>query len=201
MLAFGTGAIGSLAGCSSLLLGAQAPDCSGQQITDLQAPVRGSKSASVTVAIYTDFACPHCQTFFLKRFPKVRKRISKGTARYVHHDFPVPVSRWSYPVASAARAVQNAKSEQAFWKFATMAFQHQDEYSQTLLEELARNVETSPQTVRKAAEKLPYCRLLKQERKHGVERGVKGTPTVFVNDRKLEVPKVDELVAAIEKEA
>lgn len=199
-MALGTGAIGALSGCSSLLLGAQAPDCSGRQITDLQAPVRGSESAPVTVAIYTDFGCPHCQKFFLERFPEVRKRIPKKTARYVHHDFPIPVTEWSYPVASAARAVQNTKSEQAFWEFATMAFQHQDEYSLTVLEQLARNVEASPQTVRNAAEKLPYCRLLKQERKHGDERGVKGTPTVFVNDRKLEVPKVNELVNAIKKE-
>ena len=87
LLALGTGAMGSLAGCSSFLLGPQAPDCSGRQITDLPAPVRGPASAPVSVAIYTDFACPHCQTFFIERFPKVRRRIPEGTARYIHHDF------------------------------------------------------------------------------------------------------------------
>jgi protein-disulfide isomerase len=202
LLALGTGAMGSLAGCNSFLLGPQAPDCSGRQITDLPAPVRGPASAPVSVAIYTDFACPHCKKFFAKRFPEVRQRIPQKTARYIHHDFPIPVSgKWSYAVASAARAVQNTKSDRAFWEFATMAFEHQNEYSMELLEQLARNVNAPPQTVRNAAEKLLYCRLLKQERKQGSERGVKGTPTVFVNDRKLEVPTADELVSAIKKAA
>lgn len=200
LLALGAGTMGALAGCSSLL-GAQAPECSGRQITGLPAPVRGSETASVTVAIYTDFACPHCQEFFLKEFPKVRQRVSSGTARYVHHDFPIPVSEWSYKVASAARGVQNNTNTQslAFWKFAHMAFEHQNEYSLSLLSRLARNVEAPPQTIRRAAKKLPYCRLLKRERKRGIERGVEGTPTVFVHDRKLEAPTADELVKAIEK--
>lgn len=200
LLALGAGAMGALAGCSSLL-SVQPPECSGRQITGLPAPVRGSETASVTVAIYTDFACPHCQEFFLEEFPKVRQRVSSGTARYVHHDFPIPISEWSYKVASAARGVQNNTQSQAFWEFAHMAFEHQDEYSLSLLSRLARNVEASPQTIRRAAKKLPYCRLLKRERKRGVERGVEGTPTVFVNDRKLEAPTADELVKAIEKAA
>lgn len=199
LLALGTGTMGALAGCSSLL-GAQPPECSGRQITDLQAPVLGPETAPVTVAIYTDFACPHCREFFLDRFPEVRKRIPTKTARYVHHDFPIPLSEWSYKVASAARAVQDhtqSQTDRAFWEFSHMAFEHQKEYSLALLERLAGDVNVPPETIRNAVKKLPYCRLLKRERKQGVERGVEGTPTVFVNGQKLEAPTADELVEAI----
>lgn len=197
LLALSTGAIGALAGCSVPLLGPSTPECSGQQTTGLSAPTAGPSSAPVSVDIYTDFACPHCRDFFLDVYPTVRQRIPTETATYVHHDFPVPVSEWSYPVASAARAVQHTNSDRAFWTFAELAYQNQGEYSNDVLERLAQDVKTDPQTVRRAAEQLPYCRLLKRERKRGTDRGVEGTPTLFVNDQKLEAPSVDELTSAI----
>lgn len=196
LLALTTGAVGALAGCSVPLLGPSAPECSGQQTT-LPAPVAGPSNAPVSVEIYTDFACPHCRDFFLDVYPNVRQRTPSETAQYVHHDFPVPVSEWSYPVASAARAVQRTDSDRAFWTFAEMAYQNQGEYSNDVLERLAQDVKTDPQTVRRAAEQLPYCRLLKRERERGADRGVEGTPTVFVNEQKLEGPSVDELTSAI----
>ncbi len=198
MLALSVGTVGSLAGCTVPFLGGpDPPDCTGDQITELPAPASGPEEAPVTVAIYTDFDCPHCQDFFTEAYPTVRDRTSADTVRFVHHDFPIPVSEWSYPVASAARAVQDARSEAAFWEFTEQAYQHQSEYSTAVLEELAQKTETDPKTVRNASEQLPYCQLLKQEREHGTDRGVEGTPTVFVNDQKLEAPSADELTTAI----
>lgn len=198
VLALGVGTIGSLAGCSVPFLGGpDPPDCTGDQITDLPAPVSGPAEAPVTVAIYTDFDCPHCRDFFLEAYPDVRDRIPADAAQFVHHDFPIPVSEWSYPVASAARAVQNSRSEAAFWEFSQQAYQHESEYSTAVLERSAQETGTDPETVRHAAEELPYCQLLKREREKGGDRGVEGTPTVFVDDQKLEAPSADELTDAI----
>lgn len=198
VLALSVGTVGSLAGCSVPFLGGpDPPGCTGDQITDLPAPASGPDEAPITVAIYTDFDCPHCRDFFTEAYPTVRDQIPADTARFVHHDFPIPVSEWSYPVASAARAVQDSRSAAAFWEFSEQAYQNASEYSTELLERLARETGTDPETVRRASEKLPYCRLLKQERKDGSDRGVEGTPTVFVNDNKLEAPSADELSTAI----
>ncbi|RRJ33590.1 thioredoxin domain-containing protein [Halocatena pleomorpha] len=198
LLTLSVGAVGSLAGCTVPFLGGpEPPDCTGDQITELPAPASGPEEAPVTVAIYTDFDCPHCRDFFTETYPTVRDRIPTNKARFVHHDFPIPVSEWSYPVANAARAVQNARSEAAFWDFSERAYRHESEYSTAVLEELARKTKTDPEIVRRASEQLPYCQLLKQEREHGRDRGVEGTPTVFVNDQKLEAPSADELTAAI----
>lgn len=197
LLVLGLGSVTSLAGCSALLGRPEPPDCSGDQTTGLSAPTVGPADASVTVAIYTDFACPHCRTFFIETFPAVQDRVSTATVQFVHHDFPIPVSKWSYPVANAARAVQETRSVSTFWAFAERAYSNQSEYSFTLLERLARKVEADPKAVRSAAKQLPYCRLLKRERKQGADRGVEGTPTVFVNDRMLEAPDADELTDAI----
>lgn len=198
VLALGVGTIGSLAGCTVPFLGGpEPPDCTGDQITELPAPVSGPDEAPVTVAIYTDFDCPHCRDFFTEAYPTARDRIPTDTARFVHHDFPIPVSEWSYPVASAARAVQNARSEAAFWEFSERAYRHESGYSNSVLKQFARETGTDPETVRHAAEQLPYCQLLKREREHGSDRGVEGTPTIFVNDEKLEAPSADELTNTI----
>ncbi len=197
LLTVATGAIGALAGCNVPFLGPSSPECSGQQITDLSAPRSGPANAPVSVGIYTDFACPHCRDFFLDVYPAVRKRIPQETAHFVYHDFLLPVSKWSYPVASAAREIQRAQSDRAFWTFAKLAYQNQNEYSFDVLEQITRKVKGDPQAVRRAGEQLPYCRLLKRERERGANRGVEGTPTVFVNEQKLEAPSANELVDAI----
>lgn len=198
LLALSVGTLGSLAGCSVPFLGGpDPPECTGDQITELPAPATGPEEAPVTVAIYTDFDCPHCRDFFTEAYPSVRDQIPADTARFVYHDFPIPVSEWSYPVASAARAVQDAHSEAAFWEFSERAYRNDAEYSIEVLEQIAQETETDPETVRHAAEQLPYCQLLKQEREHGSDRGVEGTPTIFVNDQKLEAPSADELTGAI----
>lgn len=198
VLALGAGTVGSLAGCSVPFLGGpEPPDCTGDQITELSAPVSGPDEAPVTVGIYTDFDCPHCREFFLETYPTVRDRIPTKTARFVHHDFPIPVSEWSYPVASAARSVQDTRSVAAFWEFAERAYQHESEYSTAVLERIAREIEADPEAVGQASDELPYCQLLKREREKGADRGVEGTPTIFVDDEKLEAPSADELTDAI----
>lgn len=197
LLALGIGSVTSLAGCSALLGRPEPPECSGNQTTGLSAPAVGPADAPVTVAIYTDFDCPHCKTFFQETFPTVRNRVPTATARFVHHDFPIPVSKWSYPVASAARAVQETNSVPAFWAFADRAYRHQSEYSFEVIERLAKQTKSDTKTVRRAAKQLPYCRLLKREREQGANRGVEGTPTVFVNDQLLQAPDADELADAI----
>lgn len=166
---------------------------------DLPPPVLGDPDADVTVAVYEDFSCPHCASYNSEVVPQVEAEyIEPGTIRYEHHDFPIPVDDWSWPVASAARAVQDGQGDRSFFDFADRLFENQGQFSLDRLAELADAVGADGPTVREAADEETYRPVVEADRSAGIERGVSGTPTVFVNDERLVGPSFSELADAID---
>lgn len=84
----------------------------------------------------------------------------------------------------------------------TMAlFRRQDDFSHGLFKNLAAglNANVDGEKVRQAAKSGAYCKLLNTESKQASDRGVSATPTVYVNEKKLEAPSANSLIGAIEK--
>lgn len=183
-------AVGSLAGCFGL---GDAPDPSGESVESLPTPVQGDPESSVTVAVYEDFSCPHCRDFHLNVYPDVVSEfVDTQRVRYEHHDFPIPVDeQWSWAVAGAARAVQDEVGDQAFFEYAALAFEEQGSYSMDVLAELAGQVDADAEAVRSAAENDTYAPVLEADRSEGQDRGVSGTPTVFVDDERVDLDSGD----------
>lgn len=191
----GLAGLTTLAGC----LGGPEPVETTETPRGLEPPVAGDPGASVTVAVYEDFSCPHCATFNQDVFPRLREDyLEPGTVRYEHHDFPIPVDDWSWSVASAARAVQDGAGDAAFFAYAERCYANMDRYSLDVLAELAEAVGASPEPVRTAAADGTYRPDVAADRAAGIDRGVEGTPTAYVNDGPLVGPSYDELRAAIE---
>lgn len=184
------------------IAGPATPECSVSPPATLDAPTLGSQKSQVTVTEYVDYSCPHCRDFTLNVFlPIYREFVRPGVARYVHHDFPLPVDDWSRPAASAAREVQRLGGDQAFFAYSIALFRNQDHYSYDMFEKVANNLKTDidGEKVRNAAKKGAYCKLLNSQIKQASDRGVSATPTVFVNEKKLEAPTVGQLRDAIKK--
>ncbi|SNZ17604.1 Protein-disulfide isomerase [Natronoarchaeum philippinense] len=207
----GAGAVGALAGCLSLgdtpqsgdnapdSSGDNAPDPSGDAVESLPTPVQGDPESSVTVAVYEDFSCPHCRTLHLNTYPDiVSEFVESDRIRYEHHDFPIPVDeRWSWGVAGAARAVQDEVGDDAFFEYAALAFEEQGSYSVDVLADLAGQVDAPADAVRAAVENNTYSPVLEADRNAALERGVRGTPTVFVDDEQVDLDSGDSQFAAI----
>ena len=196
----------SFAGCTSVrsALGIGQPSCSGpqRQVPTLAVGATAEQS-SVTVTEYVDFACPHCATYTLETLPEIEAQfIQSGEISYVHHDYPLPVSDWSLPVANAVRSIQAQSGATAAMQVAPLLFSNglqASGYSMRIIGEQAQEVGASAEQTRRAAERKPYCEQVRASKQRGNKRGVEGTPTIFVNDRKLEAPSTDELVSVIEK--
>ncbi|MFW5905245.1 MAG: DsbA family protein [archaeon] len=152
-------------------------------VTSLPTPTLGPDDAPVTVAVYEDYACPHCKTYALDTLPKIRSEyVTEGIVRYEHHDFPIPVDdRWSWQAASAARGVQETVDVEAFFDFSTALYENQGSFSLDLIESLAEEVGADPAPIRTAADDEVYRRVLESDREQGLDAGVEGTPTVLVN--------------------
>ncbi|MFQ3294606.1 MAG: protein-disulfide isomerase [Halobacteriales archaeon] len=186
----------SISGCLGLgLFGPSLPDCEGDQITDVSLPTKGQSDAPVTVDVYSDYGCGHCAEWAVEAAPELGDEIEAGRIQYVHHDFVL--SEGSFRVANAGWAVHYYDGTEAFWSFNRLAFQNQGSLSTDTLVDLAERAGASPQRVRTAANELPFCRAIKDDRQAASDRGVSATPTVFVDDEKLVGPSIDDVESAI----
>jgi len=197
------GATAAVAGC--LGGGGADEEPPADAVESLPTPVQGADDAPVTVAVFEDFACPHCRTFAVDVHPKlVDEYVDPGEVRFEHHDFPIPVDdRWSWEAPGAARAVQDAVGDEAFFTFTQRLFEEgwsdgSPAYSESLLRDLASAVDADPDTVATAASEGRYRSVLEADREAGLDRGVRGTPSVFVDGTLIDRPDYATISSAIE---
>jgi protein-disulfide isomerase len=196
------GTVGLLAGC----LGGGSrgtDDCSvGDEptVSELPRPTLGDDAASVTVAAFEDFSCPHCATFSLEVLPELRSTyVDAGVVRYEHYDFPIPVDeRWSWQAASAARGVQDETDAETFFEYAHALFANQDRYSARVLTDLADDVGAPGCAIQADALNETYRPVVEADRRRGREADIGGTPAVFVDGRPV-APTEDAISAAVER--
>lgn len=176
-------AVGALSGCTS------EPKTDGEVTHDLEVPYQGNESGPV-VRVFGDYGCHYCARYSLQQYPRVRKElIDPGKIRYEHYDWPVPVSDWSMKVAYVARWLQAEYGLRAYWLFHSTVFTYMGNYTEDRLAALAEQVtgEKVGDGVKNAIGGEAYEDTILWEKQHGKEEyGVKGTPYVFVGDKRVE---------------
>ena len=152
----------------------------------LPSPVAGDPEADVTLAVFEDYACPHCATYNQEGFPTVAAEfIDPGTIRYEHHDLPLPVANpGSYEAANAARAVQDRAGDEAFYDYAHGLFENYGQIpgdGPALYESLASDMGLDGGAIRDAATNRAYRQTVQADRQAGIDLGVSSTPTFVLN--------------------
>jgi len=192
----GAAAAGSTAGClggggsaSALPEGCDAGTL--DAVSSLPRPALGPEDAPVTVDVFEDYACPHCQTFTQEVYPELRSTyIDPGEVRYRFFDFPIPVDEtWSWAAASAARAVQDRADAEAFFAFAKGVYDSQGRLSEAghqVVHDLANDLGVDGCAVAAAADQEPYRSVVEADRQEGVSREIPGTPAVYVDGEALD---------------
>jgi len=154
----------------------------------LPTPVAGDPDADVTVAAFEDYACPHCATYSIEVFPQIAADyLESGDVRYEFHDFPIPVDEAvSWEAANAARAVQAAAGPQAFYVYAERLFRNQSSLGPSAYASLTEGLDVDGETIRNAATDREYDQTVQADKQTGLDRGVQGTPMVFVDGDPVE---------------
>lgn len=152
----------------------------------LPSPVAGNPDAPVTLAVFEDYACPHCAHYNEDGFPELASAyLEPGDLRYEHHDLPIPVANpGSWEAASAARAVQARAGDEQFFTFAEQVFENYGRISgegPSLYESVATDLGLDGSAVRSAALDQAYRTTVEADRQAGIDAGVESTPT-FVLD-------------------
>ena len=166
--------------------------------------LRGRADAPVLIEEYGDFQCPPCGMFH-----PVLKRIEQEyetQVRVAFHHFPIRTQHKH--AVEAARAAEAAGLQGKFWQMHDLLFEKQNEWKDAAsarpiflnyARTLGLNLEKFVQDIDSAH---ISTRVMKDEQQ-GAARGVKGTPTVFLNGREMsfeESTNYATLRAAIERE-
>ncbi|MGQ4556215.1 thioredoxin domain-containing protein [Halobellus sp. GM3] len=203
-----TTTLGSTAGC----LGGSGSDALPEgcdvgtldAVSSLPRPALGPEDAAVTVDVFEDYACPHCRTFTQEVYPEIKSNyVDAGDVRYRFFDFPIPVNEeWSWAAASAARAVQDRSDDETFFAFAKGVYDNQDRLGDDgyqIVHDLASDLDVDGCEVAAAAEQETYREVVEADRQAGSDRGIPGTPAVYVDGDLLDAYDWETVSGAIER--
>ena len=137
--------------------------------------VRGD--GPVEVEMFGDFECPYCRD----AAPAVARAIAglQGRARLRFRHFPLTDR---HPHAQhAAEAAEAAAEQGRFWELHDLLYAHQDALSDDDLVRWAAEAGADPDAVADALRTGRFTAVVDADRTEGVDRGVTGTPTLFID--------------------
>ena len=146
-------------------------------------PPLGDPAAPITLVEFSDFACPYCQ----KLRPELERFVKENAAAVKLHYKPFPLPGHAR-AAEAALAAEWARDKGFLWKMHDRIFDRPQALSDDDLAAHAQALGGDPADLRKAiAEGRNRARVAASmtEARAG---GLRGTPTLFLNGRRLDLP-------------
>ena len=144
--------------------------------------IRGSVNAPITIVEYGDFECPYTG----RAYPVIKELTKQFNEKiyFVYRNFPL---NDIHPYAQhAAEAAEAAAAQDKFWQMHDYLFEHQKALDDHHLLEYAQKVELNIDRFKKEMSEHVYAPLINKSLKSGIDSGVEGTPTFFINGERYE---------------
>lgn len=166
-------------------------------------PANGPAGAAVSVVEFSDFECPFC-----RRLNVTLEQLNKqhpSQIRWIFLDYPlVDIHPWARAAAIAGDCVAE-QSQDKFWLFEPMIYEHQQgikpETASEQLRSYALAAGAAPDKYNACVQSPEAANRVNTSIAQGKSLGVSGTPTLFVNGRRVVGGvSLDALEAAITNE-
>ncbi len=144
-------------------------------------PVKGPKDAKVTLVVFDDYQCPYCAR--LEQF--VEQRILPQFSqdlRYAIKQFPLGSHQFAHEAAMAALA---AGKQGKFWEFHSKLLENHDKMSEAKIEEIATSLGLDMERFNRDRQSPESQALIREDVENGRAIGVTGTPSVFLNGKRV----------------
>jgi protein-disulfide isomerase len=115
--------------------------------------------------------------------------------KLVLRDFPLEKHAAAFKAAEAAEA---ARAQGKYWEYIALLFQHQTAFSHEKFQALAAQLKLNVPQFNAALEAGTFADKVQRDRQDALRLGVSGTPTLFVNGRRVAEPSYAALKAAID---
>jgi len=157
--------------------------------------VKGPKDAGVTLVIFDDYQCPYCAR--LDRFTQQLLEMYPDDLNCVIKHFPLS----SHPLANQAAAAALAAGKQGkFWEFHSRLLENHDQLSQEKINEIAASLNLDMEKFNRDRASEQVRKIIAEDVANGRQVGVTGTPSVFLNGKRIENRKIGNLPALIQQE-
>ena len=165
-------------------------------------PSTGNQSGDVVLVEYSDFQCPACKAYY----PVVQQLLKEHGDRVhlVYRHFPLPQHKNAKPAAYAATS---AGAQGKFWEMHDMLFEHQEDWAdsnnaKTIFLGYAVSLGLNVAAFSAAFDNPNIATHVEEDFQSGIVSQVTGTPTFFLNGKKIESPSsYDEFTKLIPKGA
>ncbi|MFL6372712.1 MAG: DsbA family protein [Nitrososphaera sp.] len=144
--------------------------------------IRGSINAPITIVEYGDYECPYTGGAY-----PVVKEIMKQFDEMIYFVFRnFPLNDIHPHAQHAAEAAEAAAAQGKFWQMHDYLFEHQKALDDAHLFEYAKKVGLDIDKFKKEMSEHVYAPLINKSLKSGIDSGVEGTPTFFINGERYE---------------
>jgi protein-disulfide isomerase len=139
--------------------------------------IQGPSSAAVTLVEYGDYQCPFCGDVF----PIIRKLQKQfgDQLRFVFRNFPQ--TRIHAYAQRAAEAAEAAGGQGKFWEMHDYLYEHQQTLDAENLMQAAVALGLDRVKFSRDVAEHVYVDRVQQDVQSGIDSGVGGTPTLFIN--------------------
>ncbi|HEY8457986.1 MAG TPA: thioredoxin domain-containing protein [Actinopolymorphaceae bacterium] len=140
----------------------------------------GDPDAPVVVEVFEDFSCPHCRDFEARSSHVLRQRVASGDVRVVY--YPVTLSQFGEPTVRSANAFACAADQRKAREMHDALYANfSQSWSTGELLELGKTVGLDSGSFRSCVRNETYAEWVESIDQTATEKGVIGTPTIFVN--------------------
>ncbi|HEY3352496.1 MAG TPA: thioredoxin domain-containing protein [Polyangia bacterium] len=144
------------------------------------APAQGPKNAKVTIVLFSDFQCPFCS----RVVPTIHQLMKEypGKVRFAFKQYPLPMHPQA-PLASEASLAANAQGK--FWEMHDKLFENQKALDRPSIEKYAQELGLDLAKFKADLDSKKFEAQVKADMEYGSKLGRFGTPTFFINGRKV----------------
>jgi len=171
----------------------KAPESPVFKISTRDQPSLGNANAAVTIVAFTDYQCPSCAAMhpLLERVVKE----SGDKVRLVTRDFPLNIHADAFKAAEAAEA---AREQGKYWEYVNVLLQNQSALSVEKLKSYATQLGLDRARFDAALDSRKFAETVQADVDDGLKLGLKGTPSLFINGRRVTAKTYEELKASVD---
>jgi protein-disulfide isomerase len=184
---------GQLRKAATIQVNLTAPESPAFSIATDDQPVKGTAKALVTIVEFTDFECPSCA----RQHPVLEKIMTEfgDRVRLVVRDFPLSQHANARKAAEAAEA---AREQGKYWEYAGVLFRNQSALGVDKLRQYATDLGLDRARFDAALESSKFAEKVQRDVIDGHKLGINGTPTLYINGRRISDNSYEAMKSAIE---
>lgn len=165
-----------------------------EQLITTTTHTKGNPNSSVYLVEFSDFQCPAC----LAAKPITDRLIEqyKDKIVFAYRYFPLMQHPYGQKAAIAAEA---ASKQGKFWDMYDLLFTNQNQLSDELVASLAAQLKLDTTAFANDIKDTRTTKVVEDDTAYGNSIGIDSTPTFFLNGRKLNLNRFENLQTEVEK--